>query len=127
VKQPDGLNLEAEQVQLHFRVDLMRDQGGHEGVVDVSLPLEDVLIDPPQVVEGVRLGVDVDRCLHRDVESADFIQAKGVINMVMGEQDRITAINSRSKYLLTKIRRGIDQDGPWLVLSINESDGGRGP
>jgi hypothetical protein len=79
------------------------------------------------MIKGMRLGIDVDRSLHGDIESTDFIKAEGMVNMVVGKQNRVTPINTRSQHLLAQIRRGINQDGAGVVLIVNEPDGGRSP
>ena len=127
MEQSDGLHPETEQIQWFAGDQFMRYEGGHEGIVDVLLALEDVLIHPPQMVHRSRLGIDVDRSLHHHVEAADLVKAEGVIDMVVREENGNTSIDALPKSLLAKIGGCIDEYGSGLVLIIDESDGGRSP
>ena len=122
VKKPDRLDIQTEEIEPAARVQFVGNQRRHERIVDISFPLENVAVDPPQMFQRVGLGVDVDRRFHRHVEPANLVEAEGVVDVIVREQDRIAPIDPFPQDLLTKIRRGVDQDGPRLAAVVCESD-----
>jgi hypothetical protein len=51
--------------------------------------LEDMPVHPPQVLGGPGIGVDVDRRFHQGVESAYLVEPERVIDVTVGEEDRV--------------------------------------
>jgi hypothetical protein len=45
-----------------------------------------------KVVEGMPLSIDIDGLLHDSVEPTHFIKPKGVVNVIVGKQNRITPL-----------------------------------
>ena len=120
VQQADGREADTEEVQRLVGVEFVRDQCRDERLVDVVRGLEDVLVHAAEVVERVRFGVDVDRRLLHGVEAADLIEAEGVIDVVMGVDDRVAACEAGAEGLLAQVGRGVDQDGAVVPGGIGE-------
>ena len=92
MKQPDGLHSEPEEIKWLSRPEFVWHECGHEGIIDVLFSLEDVLIDPTQMIHCSRLGIDIYWSLHRHVETANLVESECVVDMVVGEENRVTAI-----------------------------------
>ena len=94
VEEPNGLHPETIEVQRLPGNQLVRDQCGHKRIVDVLLPLEDVPIHPSKMVHRAGFRIDVDRRLHHHIEATNLVEAERVIDMIMREEDCITAIDA---------------------------------
>ena len=85
-----------------------------------------MLVHPPQVLHGVRLGVDVDGRLLHDVEAAHFVEAEGVVDVVVCEEDGVAAPELRGEGLLAQVGRGVDQHRARVAGGVGKLDGGAG-
>lgn len=126
MQQTDRRDAQAEEVDWRIGVDAVGDERRDEGLLDVLRWIEDVLIHAGEKLERVRLGVDIDRLLHHGVETADFIESPGVIDVVVRDEDGIEPVEFRTQGLLTKIRPRVDEDDAVVAVRIGEGDGGAG-
>lgn len=99
---------------------------GNERLVDVAIGIKDVLIHAAEKGQGVVIGVDIDGSLLQGIEAADFIQAEGVINVIVGEEDGIDALDAKAQALLAQVGTSINQDRSRISGWICEVNRGRG-
>ncbi len=85
--------------------------------------LKDVLIDAGEGGHGMFVGVDVDWLIHDLVESADLVEPKGVIDMVVCIEDGVDAGDVLAEDLLAQIWGGINEDDAIDTIGIGELDG----
>ena len=71
------------------------------------------------------VGVDVDGLIHDLVESSDFVEPEGVIDMVVCIEDGVDAGDFFAEDLLAQVWGGVDEDDAVDSLGIGELDGGR--
>lgn len=64
---------------------------------------KDVLVDPGERGHCVLVGVDVNWLFHDLIESADFVEAEGVVDMVVCIEDRVDAGDVLAENLLAEI------------------------
>ena len=91
VVEGDGCDVESEELEGLVGFDDVGDELGDEGFLDVFVRLEDVLIDAGEGGHGVLVGVDIDWLIHDLIESSDFVEAEGVIDMVVCIEDGVDA------------------------------------
>ena len=127
MKQAKRRKTEPEEIENLPHPELMILQAGYKGPVDILLRLKDMTVDPVQEIEGLPLGVNINCGAHNRIEPAHLIESKGVVNMVMGEENCITTLEGMIKSLGAKVRRGINQDDSFLSLSIGKFQTDAGP
>ena len=104
MKQPYWGDQKPMQIEGITHIQEMGDQRGDEGWVGILLSLEDVRVDSLHMLEGGRLGVDVDRTTHDGIESPNLVEAEEVIDVMMGVEDRITPAKFFPQRLLPEVR-----------------------
>jgi hypothetical protein len=103
-----------------LQIDDLRNERGHERVVDVLFALEDVLVYAKQMLHGVSVSKNLNRRFHHGVESTHFIETERVIHVIVREDDGIASIQSVTKRLHSQVRRRIDQHQPRLAVGVSE-------
>lgn len=94
---------------------------GNERIIGVAVRLEDVLIDARELVDCGWLCEEFDWHLHDCVVAAYLIEPPDVIDVRVGDEDRITPRYSTSERLHAVIWRNIEQpktvDAIWVTKS----------
>ena len=67
------------------------------------------------------VGVDIDGAILHDVETAGVIETKGVIDVVVGVDNCITAVQLVAQSLLAEIGGSIDENNPGISLWVDEA------
>lgn len=124
VHQGDWGDVESEEVEGLVGFNDVGDERSDKGFLNVLVRLKDVLVHTRERVHRVLIGVDVDGLFHHFVETTNFVESEGVIDMVVSEEDRVDSGDVFTKNLLAEIRRGIDHDDTINTLGIGELDRG---
>ena len=83
-----------------------------------------MLIDTGEGGHGVFVGVDVNGLIHDLVESADFVEPEGVVDMVVCIEDGVDAGDILAEDLLAEVGGGVDEDNAVDAVGVGELDGG---
>ena len=98
--------------------ELMRCDSSHKRCVDVLFWFENVSIHPPQMRPCARFRPQINWSTLSDIETPYFVESKGVVHMVVCEEDSITPSESGSQDLCSEIRRGINEHGSRMALRV---------
>jgi hypothetical protein len=77
--------------------------------------LEDILKDPPKVFPGHFVCIDA-HSAESKVQRPYIVEAEDMVNVAMGDQNRVEMTNICSECLLAKVDRCVDQNTGVLVL-----------
>ena len=125
VEEPERLDPQSVEQDRVPRTELDVEQIGHVGDVHVPVLRVDVGVDAMQCLEDLRLRVDPDRLAHEGVVPPDLVQAEDVVDVGVGDEDGVAAIEPVPQGLLAVIGRDVDQDRPGVAGGIDEPE--RGP
>ncbi len=103
VHQGDGGDAEPEEFKWFVGEDDRGFERGDERGLDIRVRREDVLIHAPECVHCVFIREDGDGLALHFVESADLVEPESVIDVVVGEEDRVDPRDLFAEYLGTEI------------------------
>ena len=103
----------------------MGDEQGHERIVDILVPLENMPVNPGQVLHRMSVGINVDRSLHHRVKTTHIVESESVIDVIVGVDDPVTACQLVSQHLLAEIGGSVNQDHPLLPGCIDKTQARR--
>ena len=79
---------------------------------------KDVAKDALKKITRAQVGKDLDRRLHDCVVAAHIVESKGMVDMVVGEEDRINTLEPEAKALRAMIRTAVEEDNAIMAVFI---------